>query len=323
MSYRMCARIVFPATRNREELTVSLVNSVKIESSWKQLTDTAEVVLPKKIRILSGQKFDEIFKAGDPVRIELGYNKQLHTEFTGYLKRVSCGIPVTLLCEDEMYKLKRNTVSVSIKNAKLEDLLKKIAPGYETDCYEGVELGTVRYTNVTAAQVLEDIQKKTGLRSYFDGKVLRCGKIYADQENIKPVKIELERNAISESLNQNSASEYEIKVKAISLLKGGKKIEAEAGDSNGTLQTLTYVGIEAKAVLKKMAEKDYKRLKAKGFDGKIELFGIPRVQHGMRVELQSRLCRDYNGTYVVDSVTKEFGDNATYRQSVELGNKLE
>ena len=178
-----------------------------------------------------------------------------------------------------------------VQTCALPILLKKIAPGYQLDFYEGVELGNVRYSNVTAAQVLEDIQKKTGLRSYFDGKVLKCGKIYADQDNVNAVKINLERNAISESLNQNSTGAYGVKVKAISILKGGKKIEADAGDSNGTLQTLTHVGIEAKAILEKIAQKDYKRLKAKGFDGQIELFGIPRILHGMRIELESRICK--------------------------------
>ena len=322
MSYRMCAEIKFPSIRGRDEIKLSIVNSVKIETSWKLLTDTAEIVLPKNIRFLSGKKFDDIFRAGDPVIISLGYNNELYTEFTGYLKKIAVGIPVVLFCEDEMYNLKRSTINVSLKNARLEDLLKVIAPGYEIDCYEGIELGNVRYTSITAAQVLEDIQKKTGLRSYFDGKVLKCGKIYADQQDVKPIKINLERNAISENL-QNNTPEYGIKVKAISLLKGGKKIEVEAGDNNGTLQTLTYVGIEAKAALEKIAQKDYKRLKSKGFDGSIELFGIPRVQHGVRIDLESRICKEYNGVYVVDAVTKEFNDNATYRQNVELGNKMD
>ena len=133
MSYKMCAEIRFPSHRGRDEIKLSLISSVRIECSWKLLTDTAEIILPKNIRILSGKKFDEIFCAGDPVIISLGYNSELHTEFTGYLKKVSVGIPVILYCEDEMYNLKRTTVNVSLKNAKLEDLLKKIAPGFQLE----------------------------------------------------------------------------------------------------------------------------------------------------------------------------------------------
>ena len=48
MSYMMCARITFPETDKRGGFRTFLVSSVRIESSWKLLTDTAEIVLPRK-----------------------------------------------------------------------------------------------------------------------------------------------------------------------------------------------------------------------------------------------------------------------------------
>lgn len=321
MSYVMCSHIIFPAFRGRRELNVYAVNSVKTENSWKMLTDKAEIVLPRKVRDFRNNRISELLREGDPVEIRLGYNGELHTEFTGYITKVSAGIPVKIQCEDEMYALKRRTVSVSLKGAQLKTLLREIASGYEVDCYDGVELGTVRYSNVTAAQVLEDVVKKTGMRAYFDGKVLRCGKVYGDQSDEPPVNVYLERNAVSEELNRKDGGELKIQVKAISVLKGGKKLEVKVGDAGGTMKQLSYVGITAKAELEKTARADYERLKKKGFDGKVVLFGIPRIVHGQKINLKSELCPELSGTYYVDKVTKEFSDSATYRQTIELGDE--
>lgn len=321
MSYVMCSHIIFPAIRGRRELNVYAVNSVRIESSWKMLTDTAEIVLPRKVRDFRNNRISELFREGDPVEIRLGYNGELYTEFSGYITKVSAGIPVKIQCEDEMYALKRRTVSVSLKGAQLKTLLREVAVGYEVDCYEGVELGTVRYSNVTAAQVLEDVAKKTGLRAYFDGKVLRCGKVYGDQSDDPPTLVCLERNAVSEELNRKDGGELKIQVKAISVLKGGKKLEVKIGDSGGTVKQLSYVGITARTELEKMARADYDRLKKRGFDGKVVLFGLPRIVHGQKIKLKSELCQELDGIYYVDKVSKEFGDNATYRQTIELGDE--
>lgn len=321
MSYVMCSKITFPANDRRDLLLLERVNSVHVESSWKLLTDTAEIILPKKVKEFSGNRIDQLFQAGDEVWIELGYDGNLYTEFTGYITSVSTGVPVVLHLEDEMYKLKRKTVKYSSPNAKLEDLLKSVAPGYQIDVYTGVELGAVRYSNVTAAQVLEDIQKKTGLYSYFEYKTLRCGKVYGDEAKAEPVKIDLERNAVSEELNSDSGKTDEIQVKVISINKGGKKLEVTAGKEGGTLNTLTYVGITVEADLKNQAERDLKRLKQNKLSGGITLFGIPRVRHGMVLEIESELSPEMNGSYYIEKVTKDFNDDATYRQKIELGGK--
>lgn len=322
MSYAMCAHIIFPAVRGRRELNVFRINSVKVESSWKMLTDTAEIIMPRNVRDFRGEgSFDTLFREGDPVEIRLGYNGELYTEFVGYISKASSGIPVRLNCEDEMYMLKRRTVSVSLKGGSLKALLSAVAPGYEIDCYDGVAVGTVRYSNVTAAQVLEDVAKNTGMRAYFDGKVLRCGKVYGDRTDAAVVAVDVERNAVSEQLNRKDNGETKIQVKAVSVLKGGKKLEVKVGDPGGSVKQLSYIGITVKAELEKLAKADYERLKKKGFDGSVELFGVPRVVHGQRIALRSALCPEMNGTYCVDKVTKEFSDSAAYRQKVEVGDE--
>lgn len=320
MTVTLAVHITFGAAHGRPELNLYRVSSIRVESSWKNFTNLAEIVLPRNIKDFQKYKIGDVFQPGDPVTIRFGYGEgELPIEFEGYIKEAAEGVPITLHCENEMYKLKRGTVSVSAAKITLRELLQKIAPGYEVDCPD-VQLGAVRYPNVAPIQVLEDIKKETGIHTYFDGKVLRSFTIYGDQSEEKPVKIMLEKNAVSENLNQKSGASEKVTIKAISLLKNGKKIEVKVGDEGGSSIQRTYIGIELEAELKKNAEADLKKYKVKGFDGSVTLFGIPRVVHGQKMEFSSVFYENMNGTYYIDKVVKTF-DEGGIRQECELGNR--
>lgn len=324
MSYTMCSRLTFPATDKREELKMYMVTSVAIQSSWKMLTDTADIVFPRRMKIFNGRNLAELIREGDPVKIELGYNRVLLTEFEGYIQRIGRGIPITLHCEDEMYKLKRKKVSYSKRSVKLGELLKDLCGEYEiVTSFGDTELGAVRYADMLVSQILEDVKKKTGLYSYFIGKTLYCGNVYTDKVQLPETKIHLERNAVSQDLQQ-TGGDYE--VTALAILKGGKKLEAKAGTKGAEAVNLTYndkdktVTVE---VLKEFAERYYEGLKKQKYKGGIELFGIPAVTFGQVIDLKSDITPEMDGKYYIEKVTKEFSDNATYRQKVELGGRAE
>ena len=149
----MCSRITFPANMKRGELVIYTVSSVHIESSWKMLTDSAEIVLPRRIRYFAGKDLKELLSAGDQVKIELGYDSDLYTEFEGYISLIGWGVPVTIRCEDEMYNLKRKTVSYSAKNVTLKKLLADVAKGYEVKTNYDAELGAVRYSSLSLIHI--------------------------------------------------------------------------------------------------------------------------------------------------------------------------
>ncbi len=322
MVLTMCCNITFPASRNRSQLNVYRCTSVHIESSWKMLTSTAEVKFPHRVKEFVGKTaILDLFQPGDPIVIELGYNNKFYTEFVGYIASVGTGVPVVLKCEDEMYHLRRKKISYSSKSTTLDQLIAAIAPGYERDVYAGVQLGKVRYSHMTVGQILEDVQKKTGFYSYFIYKKLVVGKIYADNTSEKPIKIDIERNAVSNALQNNNDPEKKIIVKAISINRGGKKKEVKIGEEGGDTVSLTYAGIELTTELKKTAMREYTRLKQPSLSGDITMFGIPRVKHGAVLTISSRIDSSLNGSYYIEKVTKDFSDDATYRQKVELGRK--
>jgi hypothetical protein len=319
MVLSMNARITLPAFEGRRELIIHQVSAITTETSFKQLTDRATVTLPRNVKFFDKYKVREIFRRGTPIKIEFGYNGDYVTEFEGYITQVSAGIPIVITCEDEMWKLKQLPVNVSFKNVTLQKLLETIAPNYDVDALEGVELGGVRYANSTVALVLDKLSKDPyNLYSYMKGKQLVCGKYYADDTEEDVVNFHLERNAVSNDLNYRNEEDIILKIKGVSVLKNGSKVEAEIGEDGGDRYQLTYYNIEAKAEVLRLLEKDYEVKKRGGFDGSFTAFGVPSVRHGLKVNITSELYEDRSGVYYIEAVNKTF-DKAKIRQEITLG----
>ena len=314
-TYALYGEIVFPAFNGRKAFKIRRFSECKIESSWQSLTDTAEIIIPRKVKDFDRKQISDWFHEGDPVEIWLGYDGNLMLEFQGYVKKVPAGVPLVIACEDEMYQLKRKTVSVSKSNCSLKDLLSAIAPGYTIVCDDNELLGNVRFSKMSPSQILENLQKN-GIYSWFEGKELHA--YNKSKSNVAPVDVVLEKTA-GESLKQKPVEDTLVIMSLIR--KKGKKIRVEFGDTNaGKRLTKEISGIDiTEAEMKREAERLYKEAKQPGLDGDVILFGLPRVQHGMRINLSSILYPEKNGTYYIDAVTRLFSSTG-YRQSCKLGN---
>ncbi|MDD3458549.1 MAG: hypothetical protein PHO74_03650, partial [Weeksellaceae bacterium] len=95
------------------------MSDIKIESNWRQLTDTAEITLPRNVLFFEENDLREVFKRGDSVEIKLGYDDVLITEFTGYISQVFANIPILIRCQNEMFKVKQIPVNYSHANVSL------------------------------------------------------------------------------------------------------------------------------------------------------------------------------------------------------------
>lgn len=320
MTLTMSTHIIFPESRGRKELHLYRCTEVTIERSWKEFTGRADIVLPRRVKVFGDISYSDLFHAGDPVEIRLGYGTdEPVTEFIGYLSDISEGVPVHLRCEDEMYRLKRGTVSIVSSAITLRALLEKAAAGYQIECPD-VQFGAVRFANVAPVDILKSIKEKAGLYSYFEGKKLFCGVIYGDQSDMPTVNVNVEKNAVSENLNRKNNTE-EVEIKAISILRNGRKIEAVVGKKGGVSVQRTYVGITVKAELERKAKADLQKYKTQGFDGSVTLFGVPRLQHGDKVRVVSEFYKNMEGFFYVEKTVKKFNSEG-YRQEITLGDKV-
>jgi hypothetical protein len=288
--------------------------SFEIESGFKQLTGIAEIKFPRNMRNFDKQKVNEIFQQGDQVLISAGYNDNEYEEFNGYILQVSTGFPIIIKCEDEMYRLKRKTISISKRKSTLKELLHEIAPGYTILC-DDTSVGSVRYSRKLVSEVLDDLKTKMGLYTYFRGKTLVCGRTSIDGG--KHVKINLDLQA-SNTLKEKSIEK--VYVSLDSLQRNGKYLKSSKGEKNSNgihikQPNLTLVEI------KHIVEETYANAMKPGLTGDVTLWGIPRLEHGMIADLYSNLYPEKNGSYYIDSVKRTESPTGGYRQVAKLGSR--
>lgn len=314
----MTCKIQFPKTLNRDEIILYKVNAVNITSSWKELTKRAEITLPRNVKDFDKLRVREIFKHGDPIEISLGYDGENELLFTGYITQVSADIPISIKCEDAMWKLKQIKVNYSNKDVTLDGLLKAICPGYKINALEGVKLGSVRFAKTTVAKVLEKLQSDFNLYSWMKDGVLTCGKYYATGIGKDAVNYNLERNVVDNNLVYKNKEDIVLKITGKSMLKNGDKLEAEIGEDGGDTMELTYYNVSPKAELEKKIKADYEKAHRDGFEGSLTGYGLPKPQVGEKAILKSNLYPDRAGTYYIDGINSEFNDSG-FRKEVQLG----
>ena len=131
-------KITFTRVPEGDTLEYVYVTELDIEKSSQNLTNTARIVIPRKLTYSSGTPLtpsnqsmqdnisypasnsndnktyvvgaDAIFKRGDKIKIELGFYPNLVTRFVGYLSHVSSTLPVEIKCENQMWLMKQFAV---------------------------------------------------------------------------------------------------------------------------------------------------------------------------------------------------------------------
>ncbi len=315
--------------RLRSKITVNqfifdYVCEVEVSSSWENLTDTAKITLPNKLKF-QGQNLasgsQALFKKGNYVKIELGYAgtliESVNTVFEGYISAVKPDSPLVLECEDAMWLLKQSSITKSWKSVTVKQLLSEIQP-LVFDC-DDITLGQFRGTRVTAAQILDELKDKYGLYSWVKNGKLICGKVGTSLGGNKR-KFVFQEDIVSSELQYLRKEDIKIKVKAISIMPNNSKIEVEFGDTDGELRTLNYYNL-SKADLEKVAKKEAERLRYEGYRGSFTSFLLPQVQHGDTVILDDKKFTDRKGSYLVKSVTTNFGQGGG-RQKIEIDRKV-
>lgn len=311
--------ITFPESRGRAAKILKSASSFTVDSSWQNLTDTASVVMAKRLYLEQDKRVFELLKAGDPVTIRGGYNGQYFDEFKGFITEVLDDLPVMIKCEDNMYVLKRTKCHCSYNGVKLEKFLKDILPPQFKVNAMDVELGTVLFKDYTVSQALQDLKDKMGIYSYFVGDTLVSGKIYFDNPETQKVKYVFTRNVIDNDLRYRRKEDMRLKVTMTSYLSKGKKLKVTVGDDDGQEQKLVCTHVSTESELKKLAQKELDRLKIDGYQGTLTTYALPFVRHGYTAQVVNFDNPDRDGNYYVDGVTTTVNTSGAYRRTVKLG----
>lgn len=301
------------------------VCEVKVKSTWKNLTDTCTITMPKKAVHVRGKKAtQDLIKVGDKALVKFGYDNNLVERFKGYVSSVKPGMPMEFKLEDEMYNLKRMPVENKSweDNVKVEDVLKYIG----VKKYKLIGNGSIDIQGSftlqdckNAAQALIHLKDALPIAFFFRNGTLIVGDPYK-VSNPKKVYLTFGYNVIDHSLEFKSKDDVKIKVEAISKHDTGKDVKVVVGDSGGETHTY-HVGMNLKeADVRKIAEANLDKFKWSGWRGKVTLFGEPVVNHG-DIAVFNDPDKEIEGSYWIDEVESSSGTGGI-RQELLIGRKL-
>lgn len=291
------------------------------------LTDTCEIQLPKKIKWQESvtKNGKPPIKRGDKITIKLGYDGDLQTRFTGFIRSVDAKVPITIKCEDGMFVLKSHKVKPkAFKNASLHEIISYLLEGTSIQFQlmdKNIKVGNWRLTKTHASEELQELKEKMMLSSYFrriNGEsILYIGLAYP-LDNRKKVKFMHGKNIIDENFEYRDKEDIRVRCEAQSFNAKNKKVTYEYGDKDGDVIKIRMDGLTENE-LKKYAIEAVERYKQSGFKGSFETFGQPEVSKCDMVEIHA--SDGNSGVYLVKKLEIEFGTNG-YRQKIELGQPL-
>lgn len=301
---------------------------VKIESSWKTLTDTCTISLPKMVtHKQSGLAAQRLVEVGSEAVVSFGYDDRLRERFRGYVMNIKPGMPMEFKCEDKMWELKRKSVANKSWKAgvKVKDVLEYI--GLKPSDYELIGNGSIDIEGdftlrdcANAAQALMRLKEALPLAFFFRNGKLVVGDPYRIQ-NPKKVYLAFGYNIIEHSLEYKSAEDVKVRVEAISKHDKGKDVKVVVGDQSGETHTY-HVGMNlSETEVRKVAEANISLFKWSGWRGTLTLFGEPVVNHGDMVVLTDR-TKEIEGSYWIDKVELTSGTDGI-RQVITIGRKKE
>lgn len=309
------------------DLLFDSFSTISIKESWRLLTDTAEITMPKDLHYYDGSKLKPIgslrekIKTGDKVIIQLGYNRQLITRFKGYVARSpQPTLPILIECEDEMWQLKRKQVSVSIADATVLQIIKAAAPGYVLNVVDEI-YGDFSMLQTTPAKIFDELKKNAGIYVFFRNGVLTAGKVYSDERVPDTVaNFKFGENIIDTSLKYISPEDTKLKIYGSSTQANGTIVREEVGEEGGDIVRINLPGGYSKESLKKLLERRYNLTKNQGgYDGSLTTFGFPVVAHGQPVRIYDDIYEQRDTTHFADAIEIKASLSDGYRQIIDIG----
>lgn len=316
----LCSKLTIES-KDGGTVVLNRISSAEISKTVETLGDKATVVVPRRY----GNGTDELkfyIAVGDKVSLELGYNDDLKVEFEGYIREIESGFPMRLHLDDETFLLRTNSLVKSWKSVTLKEVLQFIAPGYEIDCHDAT-LGKFQIDNQSTLSVLRMLKERYGFYSAIRGGKLICKFKYGIVEDKQVHVYNFSKNVKKHSLKYRRKEDQNIRIKAVSYNKDGKKVKEEVGstEQNADTRTLSYSN-KTSSELRELALAEYKRLCFDGFEGSITGFGLPLTNAGDTLKIISPREPERDGKYLIESVTVRYG-NAYYERINQLSYRVE
>lgn len=286
-----------------------------------------------------------LFKEGDKVSIDLGYNGDLRNEFRGFVRRVNTDTPLVIDLEGYGWQLRKKVINHTWPGkTTIKEILTYIIAG--TDIVLSTEIPVINLTdfhigNKTALELLDYFKSKMRLTVYFDDNVLYVGLQllminYLKPENVKKhVFYKLGVNTIkSAELKERLAAETPLLVQIKTKGKNGKYTVYQAGTPGGDLFKETIPFSSDQNYLKQIAAEVLNRRSYNGYEGKISAFLQPYCQPAWKATINGgsqntkdgktngKIISFADGDYFIAGTQVKYGVNGA-RRMVEISYRLD
>jgi hypothetical protein len=305
-----------------ENYQLMLLEGVEITRSVEQLSDTATITLPGSV-FNKALDIEKEIKRGNTVKIELGYNDDLITEFEGFIESIETNDgSITIKCEDAIYKLRKPVADKEFTNPDVSVILNYVLAqigGYTLSCDYSFKYDKFTILSNTAYKVVKQIQEETKANVYLKGNVLHVHPQY--KEIFGTAEYSFQQNIESSELEYRNADDRKTEVVVEGKSKDGKVIRETAGQKGGDTITIKIDGVSDPASLKNMAEEQLKVKSYTGYSGSFTGWLIPYCDAGYKVTISDDEYEFKDGTYYVLEVVTNFSKSGGSRQ-IKIGSKI-
>jgi len=304
------------------------VNNVEIEKSIDRIGSTAKIKIPTSARLVNNLENTtqsvqtaKVFKRGDKINIQLGYDDNLVEEFDGFIYKINYTTPLEIECEGYEFLLREDLPTKTFASTSLKEVLQYIVQDKKITL--DADIPTVSMVNyiipakLTRLDALQQVKERYGLTIFFVNDTLYAGLDFVKYKGTVLYSLGVNTPKTDE-LKYQYSDDVKLKVKAIQINKNNTKLEAEIGDKDGEQRTLYFYTAKNMEDLKKLAETEIQKYKYTGYTGKITTFLEPYAVPGMVAEIRDINYAERSGKYEIRSVVITFGTSGARRQ-VEIG----
>jgi hypothetical protein len=319
------------------------VQNVVIKRSVHSLIETAIIEVPAMAYIQEKGKTapKQIVTAtqivtGSEVRIQLGYNGEMRTEFEGYVVNCKPGTPVVIMCEGASYLLRQNVPGVQPGKTTVKELIQSAVSkttgkkAIKVTCTLDMPILNTCSTSASGLEILNELVRATkdNLCCFFiKPHELWCGLLYSDYTSGIPISNDetvgyrigyntLKENTLEEHASNVKAGTVEYKRKSSTgQVLMGVSVSRWGG---ATKETAILNKILQEKSLAELADEKVIRNNYKGYEGGITAFLQPYVAPGGSAKIVNTNMPEMDGVYLIESTEVTFGINGA-RRKIELG----
>lgn len=298
------------------------VSRVSVSSSMNNLTGICTITVPRNLRY-NGNDVSKLVKRGDAVVIEAGYDHRNERLFTGYVRSVKTGIPVEIMCDDEMFNLKQVTVeNAHYPSLSINKLLDKYLPAGIERKVTDVNLGEFRINDKPSlAAVLDHIKENFGLRFYFINRTFYGVLPSAASATGDATEIDFDLHVKQDNIEYLTDDELKVIVKVKTVLPNNQKLEVQEPEKATDGQVHTFLALDKKTEkeLREYAKNLLVTFKPGNLRGGFAMFGSPLLRPGDWMKLF-----DANNTERIGKLAQVAGveyniGESYYEQKITLG----